>query len=103
MAVVEAEHGTVAETAAKRLRIRNYLGRSWPLYAMMVLPVIQLALFHYYPMYGVVIAFQDFNPGLGFGGSPWVGDLSAALPLLDCARRHFAGSAVNVWNDQPGH
>ena len=73
MAVFQADRGTVAETAAKRMRVRNYLGRSWPLYVMMVLPVIQLALFHYYPMYGVVIAFQDFNPGLGFGGSPWVG------------------------------
>jgi putative aldouronate transport system permease protein len=40
---------------------------------MLMLPMIQLALFHYYPMYGVIIAFQDFNPGLGFSGSPWVG------------------------------
>jgi putative aldouronate transport system permease protein len=40
----------------------------------MLLPgLIQLALFHYYPMYGVVIAFQKFNPGLGFVKSPWVG------------------------------
>ena len=73
MAVVQAELGPTDEAAAKRARIRNYLSRAWPLYVMMVLPVIQLALFHYYPMYGVVIAFQDFNPGLGFGGSPWVG------------------------------
>ena len=60
MAVVQADRGPVDEAAAKRARIRNYLARSWPLYVMMVLPVIQLALFHYYPMYGVVIAFQDF-------------------------------------------
>lgn len=40
---------------------------------MLVLPLIQLAVFHYYPMYGVVIAFQNYNPGLGFTGSPWVG------------------------------
>ena len=73
MAVVQADLGPVDEAAAKRVRIRNYLLRAWPLFIMMVLPVIQLALFHYYPMYGVVIAFQDFNPGLGFGGSPWVG------------------------------
>ncbi|RIK26274.1 MAG: protein lplB [Chloroflexi bacterium] len=51
----------------------TYLSRTWPLYAMLVLPLIQLAVFHYYPMYGVVIAFQNFNPGLGFTGSPWVG------------------------------
>lgn len=52
---------------------RSYWGRTWPLYAMLLLPLIQLALFHYYPMYGVVIAFQNFNPGRGFSGSPWVG------------------------------
>jgi putative aldouronate transport system permease protein len=40
----------------------------------MVLPALsQLAIFHYWPMYGVVIAFQKFNPGLGFVKSPWVG------------------------------
>jgi putative aldouronate transport system permease protein len=30
-------------------------------------------LFAYVPMYGVIIAFQDFNPAFGFIGSPWVG------------------------------
>ena len=60
-------------SSGRRTRVLNYLGRTWPLYAMMVLPLIQLAVFHYYPMYGVVIAFQKFNPGLGFTGSPWVG------------------------------
>lgn len=51
----------------------SYLARSWPLYVMLVPALVILALFHYYPMYGVVIAFQDFNPGLGFTRSPWVG------------------------------
>jgi putative aldouronate transport system permease protein len=50
-----------------------YLDRSWPLYVMMLPGMVVLALFHYYPMYGVVIAFQAYNPGLGFLGSPWVG------------------------------
>ncbi len=57
----------------RRAKFRNYWGRTWPLYAMLAPPLVVLALFHYYPMYGVVIAFQDFNPGLGFAGSPWVG------------------------------
>lgn len=57
----------------RRNKWRNYLARRWPLYLMMVPPLIQLAIFHYYPMYGVVIAFQNFNPGLGFARSPWVG------------------------------
>ena len=54
-------------------KTRNYLRRTWPLYAMLLLPLIQLAIFHYYPMYGVIIAFQNYNPGLGFVRSPWVG------------------------------
>lgn len=29
--------------------------------------------FSYYPMYGLVIAFKDYSPSLGFSGSPWVG------------------------------
>lgn len=29
--------------------------------------------FHYLPMYGVIIAFKDFSPGLGILGSEWVG------------------------------
>lgn len=30
-------------------------------------------LFHYLPMWGTLIAFQDFNPFKGFWGSKWVG------------------------------
>ena len=39
----------------------------------MLLPgVILVFIFCYIPLYGVVIAFQDYNPALGFA-SPWVG------------------------------
>ena len=58
---------------ARRTNWRVYFARAWPLYAMLVPPLLQLALFHYYPMYGVIVAFQNFNPGLGFIRSPWVG------------------------------
>jgi len=40
----------------------------------MLLPAfIVTFIFMYVPMYGIIIAFQDFNPALGFSGSPWVG------------------------------
>ena len=39
----------------------------------MLLPVIYILIFAYYPMFGVQIAFKDFNPGKGIWGSPWVG------------------------------
>lgn len=54
-------------------RTRFNLQRTWPLYCMLLGPVVITILFSYVPMYGVVIGFQDYNPGKGFIGSPWVG------------------------------
>lgn len=65
-------------------RLSSYLSRHGALYVMIVPGLILLALFHYYPMYGLVAAFQNYNPGLGFTRSPWVGlqnfELLFALP-----------------------
>ena len=49
------------------------LKREWPLHAMMLLPVIFLFVFQYIPLGGIVIAFQDYKPAKGIGGSKWVG------------------------------
>lgn len=35
--------------------------------------VLYYFIFHYIPMYGAIIAFKDYNPGIGFWNSPWVG------------------------------
>jgi putative aldouronate transport system permease protein len=41
---------------------------------LMLVPVIAFyVIFHYIPMGGAVIAFQDYKPALGMGGSKWVG------------------------------
>ncbi|MDL2318985.1 ABC transporter permease subunit [Eubacteriales bacterium OttesenSCG-928-A19] len=41
---------------------------------LLFIPVLAFyVMFHYAPMYGAVIAFKDFKPSLGIGGSPWVG------------------------------
>ena len=41
---------------------------------LLVIPVLAFyAIFHYAPMYGAVIAFQNFRPALGISDSPWVG------------------------------
>jgi putative aldouronate transport system permease protein len=49
--------------------IRN----GWQLYAMLALPVLYLIVFKYWPMYGVQVAFRNFNAVDGISGSPWVG------------------------------
>ena len=63
--------------ANKRLplgtRIVKTLKRQWPLHLMLLPGVVLLLLFSYYPMTGVVVAFQRFNPRLGLWDSPYVG------------------------------
>uniref|UniRef100_A0A7C4PNF6 Sugar ABC transporter permease n=1 Tax=Anaerolinea thermolimosa TaxID=229919 RepID=A0A7C4PNF6_9CHLR len=54
-------------------RLSAYFYRTWPLYFMVIPALVLLIIFNYGPMYGVIIAFQNYNPGLGFTGSPWVG------------------------------
>lgn len=50
-----------------------YYKRYWRLYAMLVLPLIYFFIFKYGPMYGVQIAFKEFNFFQGINGSPWIG------------------------------
>jgi len=52
---------------------KPFLKQSWSLYIMLLPAGILLAIFAYYPMYGVSIAFQDYQPVHGFLGSPFVG------------------------------
>ena len=49
------------------------IARHWQLYLFLLLPVIYLLIFHYYPMLGVQIAFKKYSSKLGIWGSPWVG------------------------------
>lgn len=41
------------------------------LYLMLLLPAAHLAIFQYGPMYGILIAFKDYKPGLGIWESSW--------------------------------
>lgn len=61
------------------------LRRNWVLY-LMVLPVlVYFFIFHFMPMYGVVVAFKDFSPTKGILGSPW-----ASVRGQTNAFKHFA-------------
>ena len=42
------------------------------LQAMAIPGVVWLIIFCYLPMFGLVMAFQEYNPFKGFWGSPWV-------------------------------
>lgn len=51
----------------------NKVTRNWVLYLFLLPTLIYLLIFHYWPMYGVQIAFRNFKPTKGIWGSPWVG------------------------------
>lgn len=43
------------------------------LYIMLLPTIAFYIIFHYLPMYGIIIAFKDFKASRGILGSPWVG------------------------------
>lgn len=53
-------------------RFRAAIIRWWPLYLMLIPGIVFFALYKYYPMGGLVLAFKKFNAKLGIYGSPWV-------------------------------
>lgn len=48
------------------------LKKEWQNHLMLLPGMIFIFIFSYIPLYGLVIAFEKYNPGLGFA-SPWVG------------------------------
>lgn len=79
---IEMKSKPIQETKTLDARLRRDFRKNKSLY-LMVLPVLAFYIyFCYKPMYGVLIAFQDFNFRAGMTGSPWVG--------LENFRRFFA-------------
>jgi len=52
---------------------KNDLSMNWALYLLFLPVFIYFFIFNYLPMFGIVMAFQDFRPATGFFGSEWVG------------------------------
>lgn len=47
--------------------------RNYVLYLLLLPALAYIIIFNYIPIYGVQIAFRDYDATLGFWGSPWVG------------------------------
>ncbi len=57
----------------RRTAIGRQIRHGWQLYVMLALPVLYIVIFQYWPMWGVQIAFRNYNVIDGITGSPWVG------------------------------
>ncbi len=64
---------TLNKAKRKNMSKRKLFGRSMPLHLMLLPGIILAVAFHYVPMIGIVISFQDFNPLLGFFKSHFIG------------------------------
>lgn len=53
--------------------LRNYIKSHYDLYLLLLPAVLYVAVFCYVPMYGVLMAFQDYSPSKGILGSAFVG------------------------------
>lgn len=57
----------------KKKSFGDHIKRFWILYLMLLPAAVLLILFSYVPMYGIIMAFQDFSIFKGYNGSPFVG------------------------------
>jgi len=69
---IETEGKTTAARTFRKATLRD-VRRDWPLYVMLLPGVLAVLVFNYGPMFGVVTAFENYDPFLGFVHSPWVG------------------------------
>lgn len=56
-----------------RLHKPNKFKQLWPFYVLAAPGLLYFIVFHYAPMWGLVLAFKDYSPFVGVWDSPWVG------------------------------
>jgi putative aldouronate transport system permease protein len=66
-AAIPARMALALRVAAKKIQKEKLL------YLMLIPGLLYYLVFKYLPMYGILVAFQDFSIFKGFSGSPWVG------------------------------
>jgi putative aldouronate transport system permease protein len=59
--------------AGRKNSIGKALQKYWPYYVLLLPAIVYYIIFLYGPMYGLQIAFKDFNGAFGIMGSKWVG------------------------------
>jgi len=57
----------------KIVKKKHFEKKYWQLYAMIILPLCYFIIFKYIPMFGNVLAFRRYRPGMGPFGTQWVG------------------------------
>jgi putative aldouronate transport system permease protein len=73
MTAIASGTATKARPKVSATHVRKVIARDKYLYLMVLLPLAYFIIFHYIPLYGITLAFKDFDIGKGIMGSPWAG------------------------------
>jgi putative aldouronate transport system permease protein len=65
--------GVAPQSRSRRSSLYKSIVSRYDLYLMLLVPIVWYLVFHYGPLYGLQIAFKNFSPAKGIGGSAWVG------------------------------
>lgn len=60
------------QTIKKRSWVTQLKNQKY-LFLLLIPAVLITLIFKYFPMYGILLAFKDYNPMQGIAGSPWAG------------------------------
>lgn len=72
MGAAEVSAGTSFRRSRREQRFRRLKRDKW-LYILLSPGLLYFLVFKYVPMWGVLLAFKDYQPFLGFWQSSWVG------------------------------
>jgi len=76
----------------RAIAIKHDLKLNWAVYVMILPVIIYFIIFCYIPMGGVIMAFQNYSPTLGFFKSPWIG----LQNFIDFFGSYYCGRVI--WN-----
>ena len=84
-----------------RLQRRKEWKQDWPVYLLFLPALVLFGVFNYAPMFGIIMAFENFKPTKGFFGSKWVGmenfmDLFSSEEFLRVFRNTGAMAFMNL-------
>ncbi len=89
---------------AKQNKTKSLLSKGWVksmvqnryLYLLMLPAVFYLIMISYRAMYGIILAFKDYNPRLGIMGSPWMGFKHFKDMFSDAYFRHVLINTISI-------
>lgn len=79
-----------ASAPAKSFRLH------WQLYLLLLLPLVWVIVFRYWPMFGLQIAFKNFKISKGFWNSSWVGFKYFEQFLTDYSFKRLITNTVGI-------